>query len=181
MVHYIHSDAVFRCDFVSPRRHVNRFTWNFWGVYGWPWAIVWEYPAITLRPEMRVFQRPEVQNPGTGSRKFAKSWTFHSISIILRLRYFDQERHKSLSKIFAPYVIVYGHARTKMILDIWKNQDMTLITKTDELFIWTLFDFRFRRFPFSVVEKRPFPVWAPYNSMVYSIYPQSFIQIGTRV
>ena len=92
-----------------------------------------------------------------------KSTKFYSISIVLLLRYFDQERRQSLLKIFGPYVRVYGHARTKMILvppviDISKNKDMTLIAKTHELFNRTFFDFRFRRFPFPVFEKRPFPV-----------------------
>ena len=63
-------------------------------------------------------------------------------------------------KIFAPYVIVYGHTRTKMILaatrfEESKNEDTTLITKTDELSDEIFFDFRFRSFQLPVSEKQP--------------------------
>ena len=63
-------------------------------------------------------------------------------------------------KIFAPYVIVYGHTRTKMILagtrfEKSKNQDRTLITKTHELSDEIRFDFRFRSFQLPVREKLP--------------------------
>jgi len=62
-------------------------------------------------------------------------------------------------KIFAPYVIVYGHTRTKMILaatrlEQSKNEDRTLITKTHELSDEILFDFRFRCFQLPVSEKQ---------------------------
>ena len=63
-------------------------------------------------------------------------------------------------KIFAPYVTVYGHTRTKMILattriEKSKNEDTTLITKTDELSDEIFFDFRFRCFQLPVSEKQP--------------------------
>ena len=62
-------------------------------------------------------------------------------------------------KIFAPYVTVYGHTRTKMILaatrfEESKNEDTTLITKTDELSDEIFFDFRFRCFQLPVSEKQ---------------------------
>ena len=63
-------------------------------------------------------------------------------------------------KIFAPYVIVYGHTRTKMVLaatrlEKSKNEDRTLITKTDELSDEIVFDFRFGCFQLPVFEKQP--------------------------
>ena len=63
-------------------------------------------------------------------------------------------------KIFAPYVLVYGHTRTKMILaadriEKSKNEDRTLITKTHELSDEILFDFRLRCFQLPVSEKQP--------------------------
>ena len=63
-------------------------------------------------------------------------------------------------KIFAPYVTVYGHTQTKMILaanrfEKSKNEDRTLITKTDELSDEIFFDFRFRSFQLPVSEKQP--------------------------
>ena len=53
-------------------------------------------------------------------------------------------------KNFAPYVIVYGHTRTKMVLaatrlEKSKNEDRTLITKTDELSDEIIFNFRFSK------------------------------------
>ena len=62
-------------------------------------------------------------------------------------------------KIFAPYVIVYGHTRTKMIIaatsiEKSKNEDRTLITKTHELSDEILFDFRLRCFQLPVSEKQ---------------------------
>ena len=62
-------------------------------------------------------------------------------------------------KIFAHYVIVYGHTRTKMILaatriEKSKYEDRTLITKTHELSDEILFDFRLRCFQLPVSEKQ---------------------------
>ena len=62
-------------------------------------------------------------------------------------------------KNFAPYVIVYGHTRTKMVLaatrlEKSKNEDGTLITKTNELSNEILFDFRLRCFQLPVSEKQ---------------------------
>ena len=63
-------------------------------------------------------------------------------------------------KIFAPYVIVYGHIRSKMILAAdrivkSRNEDRTLITKTHKLSDEILFDFRLGRFQLPVSEKQP--------------------------
>ena len=65
-------------------------------------------------------------------------------------------------KIFAPYVIVYGHTRTKMFLattmiEKSKNEDETIITKTHALSVGILFDFRLRRFRLLVSEKQNTP------------------------
>ena len=62
-------------------------------------------------------------------------------------------------KIFAPYVIVYGHIRSKMILaadriEKSRNEDRTLITKTHKLSDEILFDFRLRCFQLPVSEKQ---------------------------
>ena len=98
-------------------------------------------------------------------------------------------------KIFAPYVIVYGHTRTKMIIaatsiEKSKNEDRTLITKTHELSDEILFDFRLRRFQLPVSKKQPTSGLGSksevenmtlHNFRVNSIHPQSFIQIGRRV
>ena len=106
-----------------------------------------------------------------------KSTKFYSISIVLLLQYFDQERRHSLPKIFGPYVRVYGHARTKMILvppmvEISKNEDRTLITKNHELFNRTLFDFRLRLFPLPVLEKtRCFRFGVGIGSQKYDVAP----------
>ena len=66
-------------------------------------------------------------------------------------------------KNFAPYVRVYGHTRTKMILaansiEKSKNEDRTLITKTQDLSDDILFDFRLRCFQLPVSENSPLPV-----------------------
>ena len=98
-------------------------------------------------------------------------------------------------KIFAPYVIVYGHTRTKMIIaatsiEKSKNEDRTLITKTHELSDEILFDFRLRRFQLPVSKKQPtsglrskseVENMTLHNVRVNSIHPQSFIQIGPLV
>ena len=62
-------------------------------------------------------------------------------------------------KIFSAYVIVYGQTRTKMVIaatriELSKNEDRTLITKTHELSDEILFDFRFRCFQLPVSEKQ---------------------------
>ena len=94
-------------------------------------------------------------------------------------------------KIFAPYVIVYGHTRTKMILaatrlEQSKNEDRTLITKTHELSDEILFDFRFRCFQLPVSEKQStsglrsepeIEKLTMQKLRVKYIHPQSFIQI----
>ena len=84
---------------------------------------------------------------------------FCNVSHILLFRYFEQERCQRLLKIFAPYVTVYGHTRTKMILaatrfEKSKNEDRHLITKTHGLSDELFFDFRFRRFQLPVSEKQ---------------------------
>merc|ERR1711917_18387 len=85
---------------------------------------------------------------------------FCSVSPILLFSYFEQGRHQRRLKIFAPYVIVYGHTRTKMILaatrfEKSKNEDRTLITETDELSDEIFFDFRLGYFQLPVSEKQP--------------------------
>ena len=96
--------------------------------------------------ENRKFQssKPEVENM-LGEKRIR----FCNVSHILLFRYFEQERCQRLLKIFAPYVTVYGHTRTKMILaatrfEKSKNEDRTLITKTHGLSDEIFFDFRFR-------------------------------------
>ena len=101
----------------------------------------------------------KIPEPEVESMLIVKNKKIYNIGIILFLRYFDQGRRQSLPKIFAPYVRVYGHTRAKMILvppmvEISKNKDGSLITKTNKLFNRTLFDFRFRRFPLPVFKKR---------------------------
>ena len=83
---------------------------------------------------------------------------FCSVSPILLFEYFEQGRRQRLLKIFAPYVTVYGHTRTKMILaatrfEKSKNEDGALITETDELSDEIFFDFRFGYFQLPVSEK----------------------------
>ena len=63
-------------------------------------------------------------------------------------------------KKFVSHVTVYGYTQTKMILaatriEKSKNEDRTLITKTDELSDEIHFDFRFRSFQLPVCEKQP--------------------------
>ena len=96
--------------------------------------------------ENRKFQssKPEVENMIDEKRI-----QFCNVSHILLFRYFEQERCQRLLKIFAPYVTVYGHTRTKMVLaatrfEKSKNEDRTLITKTHGLSDEIFFDFRFR-------------------------------------
>ena len=98
-------------------------------------------------------------------------------------------------KIFAPYVIVYGHTRTKMILAADRieqstNEDRTLSTKTHELSDEILFDFRLGRFQLPVSEKQLTSGlgWKPevekltvQKYRLNCIQPQSFMQIGSRV
>ena len=84
---------------------------------------------------------------------------FCNASHILLFRYFEQGRCQRLLKIFAPYVTVYGHTRTKIILaatgfEESKNEDRTLITKTHGLSDEIFFDFRFRRFQLPVSKKQ---------------------------
>ena len=98
-------------------------------------------------------------------------------------------------KIFAPYVIIYGHTRTKMILaadriEKSKNEDRTLITKTHELSDEILFDFRLRCFQLPVTEKQPTSGSGSKSEVeklslqkprLNCIRPPSFIRIGKRV
>ena len=96
---------------------------------------------------------PEVENM-FGEKRMQ----FCTISPILLFWYFDHGRRQRLLKIFAPYGRVYRHTRTKMILattriEISKNEDRTLITKTHELSDEILFDFRFRWLELPVCEK----------------------------
>ena len=93
---------------------------------------------------------------------------FCNVSHILLFRYFEQERCQRLLKIFAPYVTVYGHTRTKMVLaatrfEKSKNEDRTLITKTHGLSDEIFFDFRFRCFQLPVFEKQPTSRILPWN------------------
>ena len=121
----------------------------------------------------RLFHfRPKPRNPFFENRKFQllkpevenmldkKRIQFCSVSPILLFSYFEQGRHQRRLKIFAPYVIVYGHTRTKMILaatrfEKSKNEDGALITETDELSDEIFFDFRFGYFQLPVSEKQP--------------------------
>ena len=105
--------------------------------------------------ENRKFQlsKPEVEN-----MLDKKRIQFCRVSPILLFSYFEQGRHQRRLKIFAPYVIVYGHTRTKMILaatrfEKSKNEDGALITETDELSDEIFFDFRFGYFQLPVSEK----------------------------
>ena len=98
-------------------------------------------------------------------------------------------------KIFAPYVIIYGHIRTKMILattriEKSKNEDRTLITKTHELSDKIRFDFRLRCFQLPVSEKQltsglgSIPEVEKLTLLkprVNCIHPPSFIRIGQQV
>ena len=54
--------------------------------------------------------KPEVENESDEKRI-----QFCSVSPILLFEYFEQGRRQRLLKIFAHYVTVYGHTRTKMI------------------------------------------------------------------
>ena len=99
--------------------------------------------------------KPEVENESDEKRI-----QFCSVSPILLFEYFEQGRRQRLLKIVAPYVTVYGHNQTKMILaanrfEQSKNEDRTFITKTDELSDEIVFDFRFGCFQLPVFEKQP--------------------------
>ena len=133
--------------------------------------------------------KPEVENMLNEKRI-----QFCSVSHILFFRYFDQGRRQGLLKIFAPYVIVYGHTRPKMILaatriEESKNEDMTLITKLMSFPIDTF------RLPITMIGTSGFRKTVYFRfeigngsrkvdvaeSGVNCIYPQSFIQIGPQV
>ena len=110
------------------------------------WAI------FSINRKFKISE-PEVKN--IPDRKRIK---FQVVSKISVWWYFEQGRRQRLLKIFAPYVLVYGHTRTKMVLvvtriEISKNEDRTLITKTHELSDEILFDFRFRWLELPVFEK----------------------------
>ena len=105
----------------------------------------------------------KISEPEVESMLIVKNKKIYNIGIILFLRYFDQGRRQSLPKIFAPYVRVYGHARTKMILvppmvDISKNENRTLITKMSfliEYFLTSGSDY----FHFRFLKNTLVPVW----------------------
>ena len=98
-------------------------------------------------------------------------------------------------QIFAPYVRVYGHTRAKMILaatrlEKSKNEDRTLITKTDELSDEIFFDFRFGCFQLPVSEKQSTSGMRSKPEIekltlqklrVNCIHSENFIQIRPRV
>ena len=81
--------------------------------------VLFSTSVSTFKPEMSYFfinrkfkiSEPEVRN--IPDRKRIK---FQVVSKISVWWYFEQGRRQRLLKIFAPYVLVYGHTRTKMVL-----------------------------------------------------------------
>ena len=160
--------------------------------------VIFSTSVSNLKPEMGYFfinrkfklSEPEVKN--IPDRKKIK---FQVVSQVSVWWYFEQGWRQRLLKNFAPYVLVYGHARTNMILVATriqksKNEDRTLITKIHELSDAILFDFRFRWLQLPVSEK---PLTSGLRSetevetltvqklRVNCIHPQSFMKIRKRV
>ena len=123
--------------------------------------VIFSTSVSTLKPEVSYFfinrkfkiSEPEVKN--IPDRKRIK---FQVVSKITVWWYFELGKRQRLLKNLASYVLVYGHTRTKMILvitriEISKNEDRTLITKTHELSDEILIDFRFRWLELPVFEE----------------------------
>ena len=119
------------CDKLSSPRRVDRFAWNFGGIYNWTRAIAlgtFPLPIGTRKPEIGCFSK-------TGSRKYA--WWKENTILNCHILFFYiliREGARDFWKFFAHYVIIYEHTRSKMILaatriEESKNEGMTLITK----------------------------------------------------
>ena len=123
--------------------------------------VIFLTSVSALKPEVSYFsinRKFKISEPEVRNIPDRKRIEFQVISKISVWWYFEQGRRQRLLKIFAPYVLVYGHTRTKMVLvvtriEISKNEDRTPITKTHELSDEILFDFRFRWLELPVCEK----------------------------
>ena len=115
-------------------------------------GVLFDFRSELPNRKLAVFRTPEVENtePEVENVLDEKRIQSCSVSPILLFWNFEQGRHQRLLKIFASYVTVYEHTRTKMILAAtrfqkWKNEDRTLIIEIDELSDEIFFDFRFPR------------------------------------
>ena len=160
--------------------------------------VIFSTSVSTLKPEMSYFsinRKFKISEPEVKNIPDRKKIKFQVVSQVSVWWYFEQGWRQRLLKNFAPYVLVYGHARTTMTLvatriEKSKNEDRTLITKTHELSDEILFDFRLRCFQLPVSEKqltsglRSKPeVWklTMQKLRVNCIHPQSFIRIHLAV